>query len=180
MSNKAYLDSAIDQLTVLGFSLVHHVMRKLAANETQHDEIDGDILDSIFQLLRAKRNVCVVRLAANSLPQMRGNFDRLAVQVNMWIALKRMNGIDAIRDDVTHWDISALEKAFRLAKLTLLDDPAAIDLAYDMVQEKEISKDALNDWPLYDGIRESVNQKLNAVESNNNPPRHDSPNGPAQ
>ena len=167
--DQQYLDSAINQLTVLGFSIVDRVMRRLAVNAEQEKRIDTDILDLTFDLLKAGRWTCVDKIATNALPGIVGEYNRFAVRVNRWIALKRLKGIDSIRDEVAKWDISALENKFRLAQLVLLDDPSAIDMACVMTRDEEITQESIDTWPLFENIRDAINDILKPPDSMDEP-----------
>lgn len=159
--DRQYLDSAIDQLTVLGLSLVCQVMRKLAKNPHHHHQVDENIMEFTLSLLREKRWKCAQRLADITLGQIRGNYPHLAVQVNRWIAIKRSGEASSIYDEVLAWDVSALQKRFKLARLILLDDESAIELARELLAIDEINQRMVDSWPLFEGIRDKINRVEN-------------------
>lgn len=152
--NQQYLDSALDELTVVGASLSHLLMRKLCPKSVR-DSVDEDALMLTFQLLNKSQWKIVDKVAGTALPEITREYSRTSVKVNRWIALKRLGGTKAIADEVTAWDISALQQIFELARLILLEDPSAIDLARTMMQSGNLDWEQVENWPLFEDIRSS-------------------------
>jgi hypothetical protein len=148
-----YLSNALNQLTVLGVSLVYLVMRKLAPSEEAHTRLDVDINDLVYELLANQRWACVGKIASTAIPQIKVDAARLTLQVNRWIAMKKSHGLEAIRDEVSAWDTSALVDTFKVAKLILLDDESAVDVARKMLEQGKLDQDDVDRWPLFADIR---------------------------
>jgi hypothetical protein len=81
--------------------------------------------------------------------------NRQVLQVNAWLARKRLEDTSAIRSEVEAWDTSAASVTFRLAKAALLDDfDAAIPLIEKAIGGHEVSVREVFSWPLLAEIRE--------------------------
>jgi hypothetical protein len=154
-----YLDSALDQLTILGVSLIYLIFRKISPQPIQIN-VDQDILGVITNLVSQERWKAVESVSSTALPHMKHDNERFNVQAYRWFALKRLKGRGAIAQEVGQWDVSALARIFKLAQLTLLDDPAAIDLAEEMIQRREIDRQRIDSWPLLQDFRARINRRL--------------------
>jgi hypothetical protein len=166
--DREYLDSAIDELTAVGASLSHLLMRKLCP-QSRSEIVDNDALMLTYELLRQDRWKLVVKIADIVLPSITLEYPRTAVRVNRWIALKRSIGIDAITDDIKRWDISAAQQIFELARLILLDDPSAIPLAQDMIRRGDLSEEQIDLWPLFADIESELRKSENNDTSQDSP-----------
>ena len=102
--------------------------------------------------------MCAEEVASTVLSDVTWGYAKNAISVNRWIALKKLRGIEAIRGEVLQWDISALQKQFELARSVLLDEPAAVQLARDMLQSEEIDQTSIDSWPLFEDIRDDINR----------------------
>src|SRR6202034_3285702 len=80
--------------------------------------------------------------------------DLMLFKVNSALAIKASLGIEAITEDVSSWDVSALATRYKLAKASLLDnlDEAFAELS-ELVERDEISTTHLLEWPLLAEMR---------------------------
>ncbi|HET9894617.1 MAG TPA: hypothetical protein VFQ44_06750 [Streptosporangiaceae bacterium] len=160
-----YLESALDMLTVIGVSITYLVARKLCPTESQHQDIDNDVLRLTFRLLCQHKWQVVETVSTISLPEMKHEYDRCAVRVNRWIALKYLNSGVALLEEVRQWDVSALQGIFSVAQKALLDDPSAADAAIDLIKLGDLSQEQIDTWPLFDNIRGQILDLLSAKSS---------------
>jgi hypothetical protein len=163
--DRDYLAQAIDRLTVLGISLVHLTMRKLCKGNDNHERVDRDINAIVYSLLEQRRWEVAERVASIALPHMSVEASRLAVKVNQWIAQGRVGGRDAIAKEVTRWDVSALEDKFKLARLTLLEDSSAVDMAKRMLEEGNLGFEELSTWPLFEKLYHSMDFEQSSADA---------------
>jgi hypothetical protein len=76
-------------------------------------------------------------------------------QVSGWLARVHWRGPDSVIADVTAWDTSSLPPAFTLARLILTGETDdALEMIPQLIKEGEISRDNLDNWPLFDSIRD--------------------------
>lgn len=76
------------------------------------------------------------------------------MRVNYWQAQKRIQGIEAIREDVQAWDVSALSPLYRAAKPLLLDDfDAAFAAIPELIEQEDVKRRELHEWPLFKEAR---------------------------
>ena len=86
--------------------------------------------------------------------------DLLVAKINRLIAVKNIDGIDAIRDEVDSLDVSALKLLYASAKAALLDEHEKVSLLLDeCLEKKEITPQNIKTWPLYNEYRESNEYK---------------------
>lgn len=78
-----------------------------------------------------------------------------AARVHQWLALDRSLGAEAIGDQVQAWDVSSLSPAFTMARHILLRrDDDALSLLSDLLADGSITSADLDNWPLFDRLRE--------------------------
>jgi hypothetical protein len=154
--SREYLSAAIDELATLGASLTHLVMRKLCPDSSQQIAVDEDGLLLTFHLLNERQWKPTQKVSSIILPEMTQQYNRTATQVNEWIARKRLAGLQDVADEVKQWDVSALDKVFRLAQLALLDDQQAVVLARELMTSGELTADQVNTWPLFEEMRSQI------------------------
>jgi hypothetical protein len=154
--DRAYLTNSIDKLSVLGISLAHLSMRKLCKGQNNHERVDQDINKLVFRLLGQKHWKVAEKVASIALPHMTVEAERLALKVNKWIAQERTEGREAIIKEVSSWDVSALSDRFKLARVALLDDPSAVDIAKRMLEEGSLTFEELSTWQLLEKVYPGV------------------------
>ena len=72
-----------------------------------------------------------------------------------FIAGRPGGGVEAIHDEVQAWDVSALPSEYLMARLVLLrQDGPALDLLRKLVTEDAVPVTALEEWPLFDRLRD--------------------------
>ncbi|MGY1745565.1 hypothetical protein [Blastococcus sp. SYSU D00695] len=151
----AYLSSAVDSLTATGALLTALVLRKLVPVIDHDHPADSLISNSAYQFLRLGRWRVVVALTSAMVDECASDYTRYVMQVNGWLARKRQNGIEAIRQEVEAWQVSALAPRLQLARLALLDDNLeAYKLARILVERNEISQSEWDEWPLLQEVRQ--------------------------
>ncbi len=84
------------------------------------------------------------------------SIDQLIAKVNYWIAVKNLNGIDAIQQEVKNLDTSAMQLQFSVAKAALLDENDKLtDLLDECLKTNEIPAYYIKTWPLLNEFRNS-------------------------
>jgi hypothetical protein len=149
-----YLDAAVDQLDALGTLLALGSWAELYPDET---EVAYAFMSERSQQLmyigrwRAVRCICAVgkKLGEKTTKQRCEVF-----KVNDWLATKRLDGLDQIRDEVEAWDTTAVDPVYRFAKSALLDD---LDRAFDqlpsLLKGGSLNQASLEQWPILEELR---------------------------
>lgn len=76
-------------------------------------------------------------------------YDKMCYQVNYWVSIKNIEGIEAIKDEVENKDVSAMEKTFLAAKYALLDDFEKLSKILDELINESIPANYIKEWPLF-------------------------------
>lgn len=141
-------------------------MRKiLPPNEDGHPA-DKIANDAIYDFLRQERNRLVIAPGSATVEQYYSDYTRLVIQVNTWIARKRLDGVEFIREEVTAWQVEALKPRFLLARLALLEHTKdAYKLGQRLIAENEISQHEWDTWPLLADVR-AYGAAINAESEN--------------
>ena len=147
-----YLESALDELDVLGVALATRARTSWLKDESQ----DALTLlhNTAYDLLVAERYAACRALCRVGLAIGAQGWLREAMRVNSWIAQKRSEGPESIREDVSDWDTSALASEFVFAKTVLLDElDDAFEMLPRMLETEAISEVGLVNWPLFRELR---------------------------
>lgn len=149
-----YLGSAIDTLITLGTLLVAFVMKRLLPSTIDDDPADSLISDNAYKFLTRGKFEVVLGLTTPIVPDCQSDYTRLILNVNRWLALKRLQGIEAIRADVESWQVAALQPRFELARLALLDrTDEAYALGQALLKKGDITDSDWATWPLLAEVR---------------------------
>jgi hypothetical protein len=80
---------------------------------------------------------------------------RLRGQVNYWQSFKWSGEFDTVREDVEKSDFSAKKDIFQLAYAAITDDfDSFFKLLPKVLETKELKREYLLEWPLFQGARE--------------------------
>lgn len=146
-----YLALAVDHLLAVGTLLIVAIMVKFGDPD---DIPHGDLSNLAYSLLREERWAATKRLCEYGVTLPVSEDVKLVFRVNMALAEMGINGRDAIVDDITSWDVSALSDRFKLAKACLLGDlDKAFELLPSLVITQEITTEDLLGWPLLSEMR---------------------------
>jgi hypothetical protein len=149
-----YLTSAVDTLTSIGTLLVALVMRRLVpGNETDHPA-DTLVSEKAYEFMCQGRFAMTIALTSAMIDDCKSDYSRLIMTVNRWLARKRLEGVEAIRQDVEAWQVSALQPRFALARLALLDDmEEGYKLGQLLLKQEDLSRGEWETWPLFAELR---------------------------
>ena len=76
---------------------------------------------------------------------------------NYWQCQKWLGCFDEVESEVRKADLSAKEPRFRLGQLALLDnDTDFTNLAKTMIEKNDLTKEALQSWPIFREMRETA------------------------
>jgi hypothetical protein len=149
-----YVIGALNRLLVLGILVGARSWIKLVPDEKEdaerllHDEMYDSMLEGRWPVVEA---ICrsAIDLATEQ-------SKALVFKANLWLALKRMHGLEPIRSEVEAWDVSALSQRYQLGKAALLDDlELAADLVQDLLAHEKLSPSELREWPVLEELRGS-------------------------
>ncbi len=85
--------------------------------------------------------------------------EKMCEQVNLWIALKNLYGVERIENDIKDLDVSALQTKFSIAKYALLDEFDSVSLLLEDAIETEVPVWCVKEWPLFNQYRQSEEYK---------------------
>lgn len=142
-----YLDAALNQLRVLGTRLV-------AIAWSKWDPHAGDgpakqLSDLAYDALIQSNWAVAKALSASAIELAALDVTRQLATCNSMIAQKYEVDVEAIREQVASWDVSALSPEFRAAKAALLDDHDLVaDLLPKLVGSGIIDSSSVRQWPL--------------------------------
>lgn len=151
--NKEYLKSAFS-LTNMILIDTYFGMRKFSTNK---DELVNWIIDYGYDCLVEKKwNQAKYIFKVILQDKDMQSLDTLVCRINYWIAIKNIDGIDAIKKEVDSLDVSALQLSFHVAKAALLDDnKTVLENLEKCIDNNEISSHYIKTWPLLEGFRNS-------------------------
>jgi hypothetical protein len=148
--SQEYLEYAIDQLLVAGVLLISAVIVKFSSNSI----VTAYLNPLAYSLLREGRWETVKRLCQYGMEMSVDQDSILIFKVNMALAIKAMDGLDGIADEISSWDVSALSDRFKLAKACLMGDlDEAFRLLTLLTDRDELSTEDLVEWPLLSEVR---------------------------
>lgn len=141
---------------VVAFSLSSACMSKWSTHTGIKESFETRLVDHTFRLLQQGRYGTIANLGDRfkDVTFMRQQ-NRYIFSVNYWLALKFSDKFDQCVDAVKNWQVDALERQFKLAKLILLDDlESAKNLASAMRESNELSDREWLSWPLLQTLHE--------------------------
>lgn len=146
-----YLQAALDELLVVGFLLSIECVAKFdkegsfAANRLHQFE------DAILETGRWR---LLEKVCSHGMRHKGSSHGDHVFRINVWLARKRMYGLDCIRAEVDAWDVSALDPVLVLAKACLLDD---LDYVFaevpTLVDRGSLTGAEVMSWPMFEESR---------------------------
>ncbi|MGC4174001.1 hypothetical protein [Demequina sp.] len=146
-----YLNRLADELFSLAFEVAVNVAMKVGMNKSS----EAGFVNLGFRMLMSRRFdavrlVCGRYVDAKFIDQTSANI----VRANYLLAMKRLGRLDECARLVTDWDVSALERQYKVAKLIITDQ---IEEAYvaikSMLETGELEHRFWIAWPLFEDVR---------------------------
>lgn len=160
-----YLAKALDELTVAGVKLAASLLLKIASNEQDREIVHDELRHIAYELLCAERWSTSARLDEWHLSFLVDDSWRLVARVNLWVAQKRMWGVEYVRQDVECWNTETLASKYLLAKLALLDrNEDAYELVKRLILSNEINSDNWTNWPVLEGVRQYESEEISVSD----------------
>jgi hypothetical protein len=149
-----YLERALDELDVAGIAL--GTVAAISWDPDDAERAVEELQALVYRLLQAGRYAAVKALARSGCSTGAADAEtELILRVNGWIADSELYGPEAIRHEVSAWDVSALEPRFRLASVVLLRElDAAFEMIPRLIEIGQISEADLQHWPLLRPVRD--------------------------
>lgn len=151
--SQEYLDNAISILEQVFILIGSELWKKI----DKKDDERGSLLISIIYDRLCDGNYIVSEGLSRFLENDKGlpEKDRLIAKINYWQSVKWQGKFNEIQEDIINTDFSAKEELFLLAKYALLDKYSDFfKLLPRLVESEKISKEDLQEWPLFKKIRE--------------------------
>jgi hypothetical protein len=156
--DRQYLNRALDKIQALGHATAYGIYKSVTRRIPSRDGLAESLAgDRSFELLSHSHHTAVVELC-NRVLALNPEIDRTStIRVNRWIAMKELDGVESINQELSSWDTADLPRRFELARLTLLDEHGrALDLLLKLVDEDEIRAFDWHGWPLFKDLRKYV------------------------
>ncbi len=150
------LRSNIENLFVFAIYTFSLLLGKLYKKAEERDNIDGYVIQSMYELLIEKQYETVIRIADHCLQknQVHSNSDWLMITINKCIALKYSKN-ESYREIIDKIDWSNCNDEFLLAKYTLLENYTEACKYIQKLGNDEENIISYVEWPLYDLLRET-------------------------
>lgn len=119
---KEYLESSLDQLFTLGVMMLSAAFFKLVNTKGVLDKAEERLASLTHKMLVDKQWAPALQIAKASAALVRTDGARMALQINLWAAQKKLNGLKSIQRDVEAWDTSTLRGDYAMSRYALLDN----------------------------------------------------------
>jgi hypothetical protein len=151
--DESYVETAIDQLTVLGVLLPIQAWVSLFKDE--QGDAASNLSLIVYDFVLSARWPIVKALCPFGREIASDQQGRWVFQCNEWLAGKRMEGLDAIRTEVASWDTSGASLTFTLVRWSLLDEPErALEELPIAIRAGALTREEAYEWPILADVRE--------------------------
>lgn len=157
--DEEYLNTAFDAIRTIIFTVLIEAAKLIKEDKNSYLE---DIFNFAFEsLIDEKYSICSNVFNLLSQNKFLDANLRTMSQVDYWISVKSMFGLESIRNDIEAFDVSALDKMFFLAKLLLLDNnSAALNTIEELQKKNEFPMYVIETWPIFKDFRKSNEYKV--------------------
>ncbi|MFR9790089.1 hypothetical protein ACL07V_15685 [Streptomyces sp. MB22_4] len=156
---REYLAAALDQLYVLGILMASAVADRLIRDDEVRSVMQNQLASVVEGAMRSGRWKTVARLCEIYTQTFDSEARKNSMRVNLWVARKEESGVEAIRSEVSSWDVSSLREEFELAKWTILDEfEEAHRLVCELAHRDVLSESEYLEDPLYAHLRDWVRE----------------------
>lgn len=149
--DEEYTTRAMITLEALGVKLLAAAWRKFG----EHGEGPNFFLNRLaYAAMLADRWDYAQTINENILSHARNESEKHVAQVNVWLSIKNLHGVQKIQRSVETWDLSASSDVYRLAQAALLSDlDACFEHIDSLLARDELSAEDLATWPLLKDVR---------------------------
>lgn len=156
-----YLNDAADRLFAVAAGLYAQVVRKIIEPGPYRTTLEAHLSMHVYELLSHRRfHALVIAVAALDINTVDDEQRKQMLEVNRWLALKRLDRFAECVDEVEAWDVETLPPQFRLAKLALLDrTEEGLRLIGEIRGTKSLSIDSWATWPLLEELRRAESSR---------------------
>lgn len=150
-----YFRRAADALSVIGLSLAANICRQVVKVDSDRFLVELLMGDLPYRMLLAGRYWAAREICREQqLFDGKGSYRAMVVQVNGWLAEKRLGNLAVVRADIEQWDTTPLATEFQLAKVALLDQlPEALALTKQLRGTDALPMHFFYAWPLLEEVR---------------------------
>lgn len=147
---RAYLKSALQQLIALEVLLVYKVISHI--DKLYADQAAGWLSGRLEWMVRKELwdAACLIADSFQGTNCKRSTL--LRVQVDGWLAHKKRDGLDSVRNDVETWDVTGLSKKYEIYKKVLLDQFEEKHVA-GLITEGTLTRFDILTHPMYSSLR---------------------------
>lgn len=153
-----YLDSLITLFEKNLILIASEIWKKIEPEDNSRGEY---LIKVAYNNILAKRYEIGESLSFFTMNDKRlSESDRMVATINYWQSKKWQGKFDEVKREIENADFSAKEDRYKLAKYALLDKfEEFFQLLPKVLQAEQINLEALNEWPLFNKIRETETYK---------------------
>lgn len=156
--NKDYLNKAFNLTYIMIYGTILDVSgiynEGYALHESFHNYAFQHMVDKEWEIsFYIYQNIMEIKTPATP------SIDIEMRKINYWISMKNLYGLDAIREEVLSYDVSAMEGEFKVAKACLLDDYKEITALLEIYLNTNVYPQNIENWPLFIQYRKSSEYK---------------------
>lgn len=156
--NKDYLNRAFNLTYIMIYGTIFDISsinrESFRLHDSLHEYAFQHMIDNEWEIsYYVYQNIMKKKTPATS------SIDMEMWKINYWISLKNLYGIEKIREEVTAYDVSAMEGEFKIAKACLLDNFKEINALLELYLNTNIYPQSIEQWPLFIQYRKSSEYK---------------------
>ncbi|MEH7249773.1 hypothetical protein V7114_23685 [Neobacillus niacini] len=158
--NEEYLNSAIDLFLTSGINLIATVWGKLCPDENKDR---NELLQNVVYRLMLNEEWKIAAEIELFLGRHINN-DDLTTKFNYWLAMKNLNRLDEVYEEMNQYRKSGFGPIYELCYYGILDDKEQFYYCLPEAVNHGLTETSLLEWPMFEGIRKDE-QFLNKVTS---------------
>jgi hypothetical protein len=150
--DSAYLLKSADILEAWGFAIINALWSKLS-KQNNLPRIAGFSYLMMHSMNRKRWHVlrlCIVEFLKDK--KIRGAY-RMTFEINLWLSIKRIDGLNSIRGYLDNFDHSTTKASFSAAVYALAEDFDNFISAY---KQSDLTRNDLNTWSIFDEFRQDT------------------------
>ena len=147
--NEEYLNNAIDLFLTSGINLIATVWGKLCPDENKNR---NDLLQKIVYRLMLNKEWKIAAEIELFLDRHINN-DDLTTKFNYWLAMKNLNRLDEVFEEMSQYWKSGFDPIYELCYYGILDNKEQFYNCLPKAVNHGLIERNLLDWPMFEGIR---------------------------
>lgn len=153
--NFEYIEIFLDLLGMTAALIsICSVQAVLKSDHKSRSAFETKVTNLSLELLQSERNALVAFMGPDFISKFRDNESQAALQVNYWIARKKLGLTKGLQNEISDWNISELPGIYELARSALLENrEKSVNKFLNLLEEGLLEAMNWNSWPLFDWVR---------------------------